>query len=168
MRFLGVLFIVLFTVSCQSIEEAEKPEKFIKEVKMEHILYDVAVMNAARGYNVQKLKKNDVSPNTYIFEKYGIDSLQYAQNTAYYSVNIDDYKEMYLRVEKRLNALSDSLNIILEAQKKVEDSLRKIENLERRKRDSIRRVNGDSLFKLVDKLSPLNTLKVKEVLRDSI
>lgn len=161
--------IALFFIGCQSIDKAEKPEKFIDKDTMEQILYDVAVMNAARGYNVQMLKKYDISPDTYIFEKYNIDSIQYAQNTAYYSANIDGYKTMYGNVERRLDVLSDSLTIMLEVQTKLEDSLKVIKGNERKKEDSIRRANGDTLFKIKDKLIPSRKFPViKEVLTDSI
>ncbi|WP_161555216.1 DUF4296 domain-containing protein [Dokdonia sinensis] len=169
MRFLaGAILLILLLASCQSIQKQEKPENFISKEKMEQILYDVAVVNAARGYNVQLLKRNNVSPDTYIFEKYNIDSLQYAQNTAYYATDIDDYKEMYIRVEKRINKLSDSLSIEFEKQKQVEDSLKKIKSIEVRKRDSIRKLNRDTLKSPKDKSKLFSTFKVKEVLRDSL
>lgn len=167
MRFLLCIIVVFVLVTaCQSIQEPEKPENFIPQEKMERILYDVALINAARGYSVQRLKKNNVSPDTYIFEKYNIDSLQYAKNTAYYSANIDRYKSMHSAVEKDVLAMSDSLKLILEIRKKEEDSLRNLAAKKKKKRDSLKKpkMRDNSVLKPTGSIP----FSVKEVLRDSI
>ena len=78
---------------------------------MVSIFYDLSLLDAIRSNNSILLEENKIDPYTYIYKKYKIDSLQFAQNNIYYAYDLKRYKRMYERVEKRL-----------EEEKKIADS----------------------------------------------
>lgn len=120
-----IISIVIIGASCQEIPEVQKPESFIEQPVMEEILYESILINAAQGYNIAKLKLIGLKPDTYVYDKFNIDSATYAQNIAYYTTDIDAYKAMNTKVLNRIKA-----------QLAVDDS---IENLKRHIKDSIRK-----------------------------
>lgn len=82
----------------------EKPEKFIEEDKMISILYDVAVIDAIKSYNLNTTHDYPVNSQLYILKKYQVDSLQFAQNNQYYAADMVRYKKMFEKVNQRLEA----------------------------------------------------------------
>jgi len=100
--------LVLFT-ACD--EKAVKtPEKLIDKDQMAEIIYDVAILDAMRSRNPGTMQST--SNLDYIYKKYKIDSLQFAQNNTFYASDIKEYKKIYEKVNERL-----------EREKKVADSL---------------------------------------------
>lgn len=110
-----LLFFSLLLISCNT-SGVKKPSKLIEEEKMIDILYDMSILDALSSSNPVVLPDNNIEPRTYIYEKYGIDSLQFVENTAYYASNLKKYKKMYETIESRI-----------EENKKVVDSLFKKE-----------------------------------------
>lgn len=100
-----------------------RPENLIPKEKMVLILNDLAVVNAAKVTNAQVLRKHNIEPTTYIFTKYGIDSLQFVESDRYYASIPEEHEEIYIAVEAKLEAEKDRM---AEA-KKVKDSLKAID-----------------------------------------
>jgi hypothetical protein len=50
------------------------------------------------------LEENGIDQNTYVYKKYGIDSVQFARSNQYYAADIVTYKQIYEEVAKRLEA----------------------------------------------------------------
>lgn len=125
MKIVLVLILSLFLLSsCDGLEPLPKPENLISRDKMEKIIYDMTVVNSARGYNIQQFSQTGVKPESYVFEQHGIDSLQYAASTIYYSADIEEYKKMINNVRSRVDKefiLKDSLAKI---DKHIKDSIR--------------------------------------------
>ena len=63
----------------------EKPENLISKDKMAEILYDMFIINSAKGVNRKILRNNGIDPEAYILSKYEIDSIHFAQSNAYYA-----------------------------------------------------------------------------------
>jgi DNA integrity scanning protein DisA with diadenylate cyclase activity len=97
-------FLISFAmlVSACVEEVVPKPEKLISKEQMIDILYDVSVLVAAKNTNKAVLLQNGIDPMEYIYEKYGIDSLQYVQSDAYYASKPNEYLDIYTKVESRL------------------------------------------------------------------
>lgn len=122
----SILIFVICLSSCQDIPSVQKPDNFIDEITMESIIHESVLISSARGYNIAQLKLVGIQPETYIYEKFEIDSLTYAQNLAYYTADIDMYKAMNARVLARVQVelkVNDSLET---KEQKEQDSLRKI------------------------------------------
>jgi hypothetical protein len=100
-------FVLLFTVlffgatSCKE-EIVPKPKNLIEKDKMVNIIYDLAILEAARTQNSSV--QNYLKPTEFIKNKYKIDSLTFAKSTQYYASDIKEYKKMYDEVKERLTA----------------------------------------------------------------
>ncbi len=134
-----ILFLLLSVsfLSCNSTQSVEKPEKLIEEETMEAILYDLALLQALKGYNPQKLAENSINPKTYIYQKYKIDSLQLVENNRYYSADVENYKKMFDRVIARLDAEKKAADKIVQKETKTELKKRKDSIAKARKKASI-------------------------------
>ena len=115
---LSFMLVMLLLFSCAE-ELIEKPENLIPQDKMVLIFKEIAIVNAAKGTNIGKLKDNGIEPTTYIFEKFEIDSAQFVDSDRYYASKPLLYETMYKDVESRL----ENQRIQLEAMKKEKDSL---------------------------------------------
>lgn len=119
-----IIVVILLVCSCQDIPSVDKPEHFFEQKLMEDIMYESALINAARGYNVAMLKLIGLKPETHIYDKYNMDSLTYAQNLEYYTSDVEVYMEMNTKVLKRIQeqfSIDDSLE---STERKLKDSLR--------------------------------------------
>jgi len=102
---------ILLLGSCKN-EVVEKPAKLIDEDQMVNIIYDLALLEAIKSQYQISATENQVNPKEYIYKKYNIDSLQFAQSNHYYASDIGNYKKMYDKVSQRLadqQKLADSL-----------------------------------------------------------
>ena len=131
-------------LSCDKQNKPKKPDNLIPEEKMEGILYDMYIINAAKGVNRKILQNKGIVPETYILKKHQIDSAQFAESNAYYAFDPDLYKSMVESVKTRL-----------ENDKKVFEALEKKEGkAAQRRRDSIKTANEqrkDSIKKALKK-----------------
>lgn len=101
MKKIGLLLLLAMQfVSCK--QGLEQPDKFIEEDKMVAILYDMAVMDALKSYNLNSPTANPVDSKAYLLKKYQVDSLQFAQNNQYYAADMPRYKKMFEKVNQLL------------------------------------------------------------------
>lgn len=119
-----VVLCILMGFGCNSnrIEKPKKPKNLIKKQDMVSILYDMSILNASKGVNKKLLEEKGILPEDFVYEKYGIDSTQFALSNEYYAYNLEAYEDIYKQVKTRL-----------EEEKKVLDSLNNIAAEERKK-----------------------------------
>ncbi len=141
-----VAFFVVMSCNNNKIERPKKPNNLIKKDEMVNILYDMAVITAAKGTQLRIMEKNGVVPEQLIFKKYQIDSMQFVLSNEYYSYDIDTYAEMFEEVKKRI-----------QAEKVIEDSLVKQLNEDRRKDIDKRKQDSTALRKPNDARPSKNT-----------
>ena len=101
----------------------DKPANLIPKEKMVLILNDLAIVNAAKVTNAQILRKHDIEPTTYIFTKYGVDSIQFVESDRYYASIPEEHEEIYTAVEAKLEAEKERIT----QAKKIKDSLKAAE-----------------------------------------
>jgi hypothetical protein len=120
-------FLVVFTVVFMACENKamKKPSNLISEDQMAAILYDMILINSAKGINKQLLEKNIKNPEKYIYKIYNIDSLQFVESNAYYTYKSDSYKAIYEKIEKKLEAQKKGYEALAAEEKRVKDSLKK-------------------------------------------
>lgn len=150
-RFL-VYFVLLFiATSCYRYDAPKKPKHLISKDKMVDVLLDIRLLSSANGVNKQTLEKKNLQPESYIYTKHKIDSLQFAESNNYYAYYVKDYEEIYTKVKDSLEVLKAHYSELLKEEaeiKKQKDSIRVISN--KKKRDSIRAtLKKDSLLKPV-------------------
>ena len=114
---------ILFFMSCENLD-MKKPSNLISEDQMVEILYDVVLINSAKGVNKQLLQKNINNPQAYVYEKHNIDNLQFAESNAYYTFKSDTYKSIYEKLELKLTTQKTEYEALLEEKKRINDSIR--------------------------------------------
>lgn len=149
-RFLVYLFIAFVMLSCYNIDKPKKPDNLLSKSEMVDIITDISLVKAARAVGKKIIEEKGISPENYIFNKYNIDSVQFAENSNYYAYDIKGYEDMYLQVKQRLEAQKNKYKAQEEKVKKEKDSIRKAKKKEK---DSI---NAISLKK---EAKPSNLLK---------
>ncbi|MFC6098175.1 DUF4296 domain-containing protein [Flavobacterium qiangtangense] len=125
------LFLVVFSslASCQS-DSVEKPDNLIPEDKMIDIIYDLSILQAMRNSNQSVLDSNSINPNTYIYKKYKIDSLQFAKSNQYYAAkSIKEYDQLYQSVNDRIVKNKAAVDTLLAKQKRNDKKLIKSDTL---------------------------------------
>jgi hypothetical protein len=100
-----ILFLLLF-LSCESKIKYEKPKNLIPKRQMIDLLYDMHIANGTSGIQNKNLERN-INYMTFIYQKYNIDSIQFASSNQYYTANISEYEEIFKEVEKRLKVLQE-------------------------------------------------------------
>ena len=96
---------LVFTIFACSDNPVKKPAKLLDEETMENILFDVAVLQAAKANSPEVLQANNIDSKDYIYKKYKIDSATYHQNSRYYAGDVRKHKHMHKRVLARLEEL---------------------------------------------------------------
>jgi hypothetical protein len=118
-----ILFFCLLVLSCGK-KLMEEPEDLIPREKMSEILYDMALMDAIDNSYPQVLTENDLRVMEFLYEKYGVDSLQFVQSDLYYASVPEEYQKIYEAVEQRLTAKRDSISeVIMQERSQTADTL---------------------------------------------
>ncbi len=152
MRHLGIIFLLaLLVTACSTTEKPKKPDNLIPKDKMEKILYDLYVITAAKGVNKRLLETNGFEPETYILNKYEIDSTQFANSNAFYAHDTESYRRIVENVKARL-----------EKEKEALEELEKVEGVAaKRKRDSISKIKQKTRDSIKNKLKKVDTTNLE-------
>ena len=143
-----VLVLCLVVLSCNRKNKPEKPDNLISQDNMELILYDLYVINAAKGVNRKLLEDRGIVPETYILNKHKIDSTQFAESNAYYAFDPDLYKSMVEKIkaklEKQKEAFEDTKKTGKAVNKKKDKKLSKrmldsLNKFKKRRKDSMKK-----------------------------
>jgi len=130
MKFFISLSCLFLLLSCNKSTKPEKPEDLIPEDKMAEILYDVFILNSAKGAAKSVLESKGLIPETYIFDKHGIDSLQFALSNDYYSYDIKTYENIITKVDTMISIdkrkYQARIDAELEQKKRERDSLKSL------------------------------------------
>jgi len=112
-----VVVLLLLFLSCS--ENIIKPKDLISTDKMAEIIYEVSLINAAKGVSKKKLEDNGISPTHFIYEKYGIDSLQFVSSLDYYANDIDTYDNIYTTLERRIIKEKERIEALIRTEKEA-------------------------------------------------
>ena len=126
MRHIFYILILISLVGCSSGDRPKKPKDLIAKDKMSDIMYDLYILNAAKGVNRKLLELNGIMPSDYVYDKYGIDSLQFAKSNTYYAYDTEVYTSIIDKMKAHLEKDKELYENLTEEDQKVEDSLKKI------------------------------------------
>jgi hypothetical protein len=104
-----ILLLCFLVIACTGNGRPKKPDNLISKDKMSEVLYDLYIINAAKGVNRKLLEANGFVPETYVLTKYNIDSLQFALSNTYYSFDTNAYKTIVEQVKSRLEREKEEL-----------------------------------------------------------
>ena len=137
-HFFYILVLISF-VSCNNLDRPKKPKNLIAKDEMSEIMYDLYILNAAKGVNRKLLELNGIMPVDYIYKKYGIDSLQFAESNTYYAYDLEVYTGIMEKMTAQLEKDKELYQKLNDEDQKILDSLQKIE------RKPIKLIKKDSL-----------------------
>ena len=85
-----LLLLIVFSCKSNSIDKPKKPDNLISKDKMTEIIYDISLINSAKGVNKKLIENEGIIPVEYIYTKHNIDSLQFVLSNEYaYSVPVN-------------------------------------------------------------------------------
>lgn len=123
-KILSIFVLLTLFASCQDVEKMEKPKDLISSDKMVDVLVEVSLLQAARNYNKNMLEEKGVDPQNYIWDKYDIDSLQFAQSSQFYAENYRQYEQIYSRAKEQLEGYRVHYDSLEQIKREELDSLR--------------------------------------------
>lgn len=106
MKRITLLLISIILFSCGG-DTVEKPKRLLSENEMSDIIYDMTMLQAMKSLQPEVLSYNNIEPKEYIFKKYKIDSLTFAQNNAWYTADLETYEKIQAKVTDRIKAERD-------------------------------------------------------------
>ena len=139
-KFAYIILIIILSLGfgCKDKLNYEKPPGLISKSQMIDILYDMHLAIGTSNIPNINMEKNR-NYMSVVYEKYGIDSVQFAQSNLYYTSHIQDYEEIFEKVEKRLKELREThqtemdsirqLQINGQKAQRITDSVKKVRNL---------------------------------------
>jgi|TARA_B100001094_G_scaffold52952_1_gene48449 hypothetical protein len=112
------IIILCLVFSCNNTlnQNNKPPENLISKEKMVDIIYDMTLINVAKGVNKSILENNGIIPEQYLFNKHSIDSILFAKSNEYYSYDLKTYQTIYdnvkIKLEKNKKIIIDSIEIL--------------------------------------------------------
>ncbi|MBT7528221.1 DUF4296 domain-containing protein [Flavobacteriaceae bacterium] len=112
------IIILCLVFSCNNTlnQNNKPPENLISKEKMVDIIYDMTLINVAKGVNKSILENNGIIPEQYLFNKHSIDSMLFAKSNEYYSYDLKTYQTIYdnvkIKLEKNKKIIIDSIEIL--------------------------------------------------------
>lgn len=125
------IFFILFILtllSCQNITKPEKPKDLIGKDKMVEILTETYLINAARSVNNGAILAKGIKIDSLIYNKFEVDSMQFAKSNAYYASDVNSYIEIIQKVESKLTLLEKKADSVFDVERTRKDSISKILN----------------------------------------
>lgn len=130
MRIIKLVLVLCIVFSCNKKQRPDPPEDLLTKVEMSNILYEMFIINSAKGSSMKVLQENGVDPDKYVLERFDIDSTRFVNSNNYYAYSYDDYREIMTLIEERISEEKEYYEGILEeeqaAAKRRADSLRKV------------------------------------------
>lgn len=132
MKLFYTFILMLFLFACKENVNYKKPENLISKSQMTDILFDMHLVVGTSNVKNLNLEKNR-NYMSLVYEKYGVDSIQFAESNLYYTAEIQEYEEIFEEVERRMKILKETYEARMDSIMGLKDN----ENKAKAKRDSI-------------------------------
>lgn len=101
------LIVGILLWSCS--ESRKQPANLIPQEVMIDIFYDMNMIQTIRNSDFKLYDSYNIDPEEYIYTKYNIDSLQFAESNKYYAFNPEEYEKMLDAVIERINTEKEKI-----------------------------------------------------------
>ncbi|TRX21226.1 DUF4296 domain-containing protein [Flavobacterium franklandianum] len=158
-------FILLIVLTACKKELVKEPKRLIEKEKMVNIMCDLSLLDAMKVENPALMDSFKNNSNKYIYKKYKIDSVQFAQSNIYYAADYKEYEKMYNQVKARIDKNKSEVISLIRAKAKKEMQKEKIKKKlkEKKVRDSIKKAKQNlNLKKQTDSIKKANLLKASK------
>jgi hypothetical protein len=155
MNKLNVIIILSIVLGCSNslTQKPMPPDNLISQEKMVDIIYDMTLINVAKGVNKSILENNGIIPEQYLFNKHSVDSILFARSNEYYSYDLKTYQIIYdkvkIKLEKNKNIISDSIDILKQISGKLSKKLIKESKINKILIDTIK-IDSITKIKLIN------------------
>lgn len=119
-----LLATVFVFISCKD-EVIKKPNRLIEKETMVNIMYDLSVLDGIKYQNPSSLDSFKINPKKYIYNKYKIDSVQFAQSNIYYASNYEEYSGIIDEINNRLTKKKSEVTAVIKADAKKKKLVKK-------------------------------------------
>ena len=123
---------MLFLFACKENVNYIKPENLISKSQMTDMLFDMHLVVGTSNVKNLNLEKNR-NYMSLVYEKYGVDSIQFAESNLYYTAQIQEYEEIFEEVQRRMKILKETYEARMDSIMGLQDTEKK----GKEKRDSI-------------------------------
>lgn len=123
MKYWSIIFILIIFSSCQNVKQPEKPKNLIGKEMMVDIMTEAYLANAARSVDNKTIMEKGIQMDSLFYNKFGVDSLQFAKSNAFYAADVNAYITIFQEVEKRLNHMEVELDSTRKTQILSTDSI---------------------------------------------
>lgn len=127
MRNIFLSIVIISALFSCGEEVVEKPVNLISKDKMIDILYDLAIINAAKSSGPTVMENMNFEPMDYIYNKYQVDSAQFVNSDLYYASLPLEYEDIYKKLENRI---TDEKERFVKLGERKKDSLIEIQEEE--------------------------------------
>ena len=161
---LVTVIILIILVGCKK-ELVKEPKRLIEREKMVNIMYDLSLLEAMKVENPALMDSFKYNSNQYIYKKYKIDSVQFAQSNIYYAADYKEYEKMYNQIKARLDKEKTQVNSLMKAiaKKEMQKAKAKKKLKEKKVADSIKKAKQNlNLKKQTDSIKKANQLKASK------
>jgi Domain of unknown function (DUF4296) len=138
------IFALVFLIGCKK-ELVKEPKRLIDKEKMVDIIYDLSLLDGMKVQDPTLIDSLKISTNQYIYKKYKIDSVQFAQSNIYYAADSKEYEKMYNQVKARIEKNKVEITAVVKAKAK-KDSLVEVRKKKlklKKEADSIKKVKQE-------------------------
>ncbi|CAD0003305.1 DUF4296 domain-containing protein [Flavobacterium chungangense] len=164
-NFVFIILVLFLSVSCKK-ELVKEPAKLIAKEKMIDIIYDLSLLDAIKYQQPLSLDSVESNPKKFIFKKYKVDSLQFAQSNIYYAADYDNYKEMFDEINARLDKEKKVVEKKIKAEEKKAAKAKKIAEAKKAaeaKKKKLKETPKDSVKKVIKKINVDSVKRKKRV-----
>ena len=121
MRKYILLFLIITCLACDGSTPVEPPDEKMTPEMMEDIFYDILLMRAMNNSSYVDPVHEEYFTDQYVYEKYGVDSLQLAQNQVYYAQKPKLLKKIFENLEIRSKQVEDSIDTIMKRKERLKN-----------------------------------------------
>ncbi len=118
-KILPFFMVLILLVGCKK-ELVKEPKRLIEREKMVNIIYDLSLLEAMKVENPGFMDSIKYTSNQYVFKKYKIDSVQFAQSNIYYAADYMEYEKIYTQIKARLDKEKTQVNSLIKAEAEKE------------------------------------------------
>lgn len=150
------LLLLAVFVSCKD-DEIKEPKRLIEKGVMVDIMYDLTLLEASKYQSLAFSDSLKINSTEFVFKKYKIDSLQFAQNNTFYATDYKEYKNMVETISKRLEKEKKEVDALIKADSKKailkkKAMIKLLKTKEKAKKDSLNKKVKVKLIKASDTL----------------
>ena len=105
----NIFLLSLVVSSCTATGDNKPPNDLIPPDQMSEVMTDIILMKNIKRNDYAIKEKKNLLVDQYLFDKYGIDSLQLASSQEFYAKNPKKYIPIFKKAQIKIGIIKDSV-----------------------------------------------------------